>query len=88
MIDRWYCTLDRIGIDRLSDSRSADGSGLVDFYIGSWASYLHVYVYCVDGVPPRGYSFYLRTDRVEMCNVRKFVLTLDISLFRTARLTS
>ena len=34
LIDRSYCTLDRIGIDRLSDSCPADGSGLVDFYIG------------------------------------------------------
>ena len=34
LIDRSYCKLDRIGIDRLSDSRPADGSGLVDFYIG------------------------------------------------------
>ena len=34
LIDISYCTLDRIGIDRLSDSRPADGSGLVDLYIG------------------------------------------------------
>ena len=34
LIDRSYCTLDQIGIDRLSDSLPADGSGLVDFYIG------------------------------------------------------
>ena len=34
LIDRSYCTLHRIGINRLSDSSPADGSGLVDLYIG------------------------------------------------------
>ena len=43
----------------------SDASGLVDLYDGWWLSYLHVYVYCVGGVSPPGYSCNLRTDRVE-----------------------
>ena len=33
-IDGSYCTLDRIGVDRHSDSYPVNGSGLVDLYVG------------------------------------------------------